>query len=65
MFIHTRCGPGLLEGAYKVFPARELRLRGLAVRTEVEVPVTYRGEQVDFAFRLDMLVDDAHWKLPA
>lgn len=59
MFIHSRCGPGLLESAYKAFLARELRLRGLDVRTEVTIPVTYRGERVELGLRMDMLVDDA------
>lgn len=59
MFVHSACGPGLLEGPYRVFLAEELRLRGLGVRTEVGVPVTYRGVRVDFGFRLDLLVEDA------
>lgn len=59
MFVHSRCGPGLLESAYKVFLARELHLRGLHVQTEVPLPVTYRGAKVELGFRFDMLVDDA------
>jgi GxxExxY protein len=59
MFVHSSYGPGLLESPYKAFLARELRLRGLAVRTEVGVPVTYRGLTADFGFRLDLLVEDA------
>ena len=59
MFVHTRCGPGLMESAYKAFLARELRLRGLTVRTEVEIPVTYRGLKVELGLRVDMLVDEA------
>ena len=59
MYIHSCCGPGLLEAPYKAFLARELRLRGLDVRTEVEVPVTFRGLKVDFGFRLDLLVEEA------
>lgn len=59
MFIHSKVGPGLLESAYKAFLAHELRLRGLTVRTEVEIPVTYRGMKLDLALRVDMLVDEA------
>jgi len=59
IFIHTRCGPGLLEGAYRAFLTHELRLRGLTVRSEVDVPVTYRGSKLELAFRLDLLVEEA------
>jgi GxxExxY protein len=37
----------------------EREARGLTARTQVEVPVTYRGNRLDIAFRLDLLVDEA------
>ena len=59
MFVHSCVGPGLLESAYEAFLARELHLRGMGVRTQVEFPVVYRSLKIDIGFRLDMLVEDA------
>jgi GxxExxY protein len=39
MKVHSELGPGLLERAYQVCLAHELRNRGLRVRTEVPVPL--------------------------
>lgn len=54
--VHAALGPGLLEGAYEACLARELRLRGVRVETQVALPVMYRGERVDVGYRLDLLV---------
>lgn len=56
--IHTRLGPGLLESAYQVILAYELRTRGLRVETEVPMPVTYEGISLEIGFRADMVVED-------
>jgi GxxExxY protein len=57
MQVHTVLGPGLLENAYKACLAQELRLRGLAVQTEVALPIYYKGVRIDAAFRIDLLVE--------
>ena len=56
--VHRTLGPGLLENAYRACLARELRLRGMNVETEVPVPLLYKGEAVECGFRLDILVDN-------
>lgn len=56
--IHTRLGPGLLESAYQVILAYELRTRGLRVETEVPMPVTCEGISLEIGFRADMVVED-------
>jgi GxxExxY protein len=58
MKVHSALGPGLLENAYKVCLAQELRTSGLNVRTEVELPVIYNGVRVELGYRLDMIVED-------
>ena len=58
MRVHTALGPGLLEGAYEACLAQELRWRGIAVRTQVTQPVTYRSVAIDNGYRIDLLVDD-------
>ncbi len=50
--------PGLLEAAYQVCLAYELRKRGLAVRREVRVPVRFEGLVLDVAYRIDLLVEE-------
>lgn len=57
--VHTELGPGLLESAYRVCLAHELRLRGLEVLEEVKLPVVYEGVELDQAYRIDLLVNGA------
>jgi GxxExxY protein len=57
--VHRALGPGLLESAYHRCLFRELSDRGHVVRSEVELPVTFKGERIDCAYRIDLLVDDA------
>ncbi|MBE7550033.1 MAG: GxxExxY protein [Anaerolineales bacterium] len=57
--VHRELGPGLLESAYQHCLAYELRKRGLRVETEVILPITYDGQQIDAGYRIDMLVEDA------
>ena len=56
--VHRTLGPGLLEPAYRPCLARELNDKGIPFRTEVTVPVRYKGEVVDCAYRVDFLVED-------
>ena len=56
--VHRTVGSGMLESVYQVCLAEELRHLGLAVRTQVQVPVVYRGRRLDCAFRMDLLVEE-------
>lgn len=56
--VHKTLGPGLLEKAYQKALSFELRLRGLKVDEEVNIPVKYKGIDVDDAFRADIIVED-------
>ena len=56
--IHKRFGPGLLESAYRVCLAHELRTRGFTVQCEVAMPLEYEGVHLDCGFRIDLLVAD-------
>ena len=55
--IHKELGPGLLESAYQRCMAHELQKRNREVQTEVLLPITYDGQQIDAGYRIDMLVD--------
>ena len=56
--VHSALGPGLLESAYHGCLKYELESRGLTVRSQVPVPVIYRGVRIDVGYRIDLLVED-------
>ena len=55
--LHTELGPGLLESVYEIALAYELRKAGLAVSTQVPLPMVYAGVQMEIGFRLDLVVE--------
>ena len=57
MEVHRALGAGFLEAIYRNALMRELILRGLAVQSELEVQVTYKGYVVG-RHRLDLVVDN-------
>jgi GxxExxY protein len=57
--VHMALGPGLLESSYEACLAFELRERGLTVRTQVALPLVYKGIRIDEGYRMDMLVEEA------
>ncbi len=57
--VHRALGPGLLESAYEECLCHELRLRGLAFRRQVPLPVEFKGIHLDCGYRMDILVEDS------
>ena len=55
--VHRRLGPGLLESAYRVCLAYELKKRDLDVVEEQPVPVVYDEIKLDCGFRADLIVN--------
>ncbi|MBR4318173.1 MAG: GxxExxY protein [Kiritimatiellae bacterium] len=51
-------GAGLLESIYETCLRHELELRGHRVKTELVVPVKYKGISFPEKLRVDLLVDD-------
>ena len=57
--VHKELGPGLLESVYSSCIAIELRNMDIEVKSEVSLPIVYRGQKVsEDGFRLDLLVED-------
>lgn len=56
--VHRELGPGLLESAYEACLAYELNAKKLKVERQKNLPVIYRGVQLDCGYRLDFLVED-------
>ena len=55
--VHRQLGPGLLESAYRVRLAYELRKRGFTVVEEQAIPVVYDALQLECGFRADLIVN--------
>jgi GxxExxY protein len=56
--VHRRLGPGLLESAYEECLCHELHLRGLKFERQVDLPVSYKGLQLDCGYKMDLVVED-------
>ena len=56
--VHRELGPGLLESAYQVSMCHELALRRIPFRSQVELPVEYKGVRLDCGYRVDIVVDN-------
>lgn len=57
--IHAQLGPGLLESVYDEILVYELRRRGLAVQSQVPIPVRWNDVVLEVGFRADLIVEDA------
>ncbi len=55
--VHRTFGPGLLEKAYQDCLAIELSTLGLSLEREKTLPLKYRGQSIENAYRLDLLID--------
>ena len=56
--VHREMGPGLLESAYEDCLCHELSLRGIRFQRQLEMPVKYKGVQLDCGYRIDLLVEE-------
>ena len=56
--VHKHLGPGLLESVYEKCFLRELRLRGLANKSQIWIPLEYKGLLLETELRLDVLVEN-------
>src|SRR6266496_5095065 len=56
--VHKHLGPGLLESVYETCFVDEMRNSGLLVKTQIHVPVNYKGKDLGGSLKLDILVND-------
>ena len=56
--VHRTLGPGLLESAYEECLCVELGLRDVRFKSQVALPVSYKGHDIDAGYRLDLVVSD-------
>jgi GxxExxY protein len=56
--VHKNLGPGLLESVYETCILEELRNSGLNVKSQIYVPVLYKGKDLGGNLKLDLLVEE-------
>jgi GxxExxY protein len=54
--VHAALDAGLLESAYEHCMAYELEERGIEVRRQVALPITYKSITLDAGYRIDLLL---------
>jgi len=57
LMIHKALGPGLLESVYETVLCHELAAAGFHVERQVSVPIKWKGQTLDDAFRADLIVE--------
>ena len=56
--IHKELGPGLLENVYHQCLIEELKYERISYVSELEVPIKYRGKEIDTKLRADLLIEN-------
>ncbi len=56
--VHKELGPGLLESVYEKCFKKELQLRGILFKSQLNVPVSYKGVELDTELRVDLLAEE-------
>jgi GxxExxY protein len=57
--VHRRLGPGLLESSYHACLCQELELRGITYRSQIALPLEYKGKRLTKGYIVDLLIEDS------
>ncbi|WP_025141491.1 GxxExxY protein [Pedobacter jeongneungensis] len=57
--VHKTLGPGLLECTYHKCMVHELEIRNINFKSELSIPINYKGLMIDADLRCDLLIDNA------
>jgi GxxExxY protein len=57
--VHRLLGPGLLESSYHACLCRELEIRNTSYRSQVVLPLEYKGIQVAKGYVIDLLIEES------
>ena len=55
--VHRKLGPGLLESVYQVCMERESTLRNIPFEHLVDLPLNYKGINLDAGYVIDLIYD--------
>jgi GxxExxY protein len=58
LVVHSMFGPGLLESVYESCLIHELNLRGIKTRSQVAVPLDFKGLKIERGLILDIIVEE-------
>ena len=56
--VHKHLGPGLLESVYEPCIIDEIQSQGFIVKSQLYVPVRYKGKELGGSLKLDLLIND-------
>jgi len=56
--VHKELGPGLLESIYHQCLIEELKYENISFKSELDVPLTYRGVELKTKLRADLLIEN-------
>ncbi|WP_321996784.1 GxxExxY protein [Draconibacterium orientale] len=56
--VYNALGPGLWESIYESALVFELREMGYDVKTQVDLPINYKGNKLEKGYRIDILVEN-------
>ena len=56
--VHKALGPGLLESVYHVCMKHELDLREINYKSEVFIPICFKGMNMDIDLKFDLFIED-------
>ncbi|QDW27010.1 GxxExxY protein [Pedobacter sp. KBS0701] len=57
--VHRTLGPGLLECTYHKCMIHELEIRNVNFKSELTIPIDYKGLIIDSELRCDLLIEDS------
>ena len=56
--VHKQLGPGLLETIYEKCLIKEIQDYGFHVKSQVPVPIRYKGKLLNQELKLDLLINN-------
>lgn len=56
--VHKSLGPGLLEIVYHQCLIKELELRNINYKSELSIPINYKGFELNYKLKCDLFVED-------
>jgi len=57
--VHKEMGSGLLESVYEICLMKEFEIRKIKARNQVELPLYYKGYELEKDYRIDILIEGA------
>lgn len=57
IYIHKNLGSGLFEKVYEEIPCYLLVKRGMTVKRQIGIPVTFEEVNMEIGFRADLIVE--------